>query len=109
MAAGIRYIPITLNSSGVASVEINAFGLVTSIRIERSSGSPVVTISDDVDTIVDGVTFSSDRTVYPRAANEDVDGVAIGTWSPFSVAGNVTIAITGGASNGTVNVRMKVL
>jgi len=109
----IQDFTITLNGSGAATQNILITGLVTSVRVERSSGTPTVTIADSVNTgttaLLNAVAFAADATYAPQMALYTNAGVATGLYGYFYFANWATVTITGGAAAGTVTLRIKTL
>lgn len=107
MAFGQHEVQITLNGSGAGSGILLLYGILSAIRVERSSGTPTVTISDGVDTILSGVAVASDTTYHPMAEAQNNAGTGQGQYQPYQLNGPVTITVTGGAAAGTVTVKAK--
>ncbi len=109
MSFGIHPVPITLDGAGAGSAIVTLYGLVSAIRVERNSGSPVVTVSDGIDIALSGVTVASDATYHPQAEIQNNAGVGQAQYQPIEYAGPVTITVTGGAAAGTVTVEIKMV
>jgi hypothetical protein len=108
MSAGIHYVKIDLNSSGAGSAILKVFGRVAAIRVKRNSGSPHITITDGVDTLLNDVTVASDTTYHPQVATTAADGTTATTFfTDFVLTGNTTLTIASGAASGNVEVWIK--
>ncbi len=85
---------------------VTAYGAVMAIKVKRSTGSPVITITDSMGIVVfSSVTVSSDTTYYPQALIQTVAGVnATALYTPFVVAGKLTITITSATNPSTIEV-----
>lgn len=109
MSWGYYELPIALDGSGVGSGTILLQGILAALRVERSSGSPVVTVSDSVDTVLNGVTVATNRTYHPHTEAENNAGTGQAQYIPFQFNGIVTVTVTGGAASGTVTLKFKVI
>lgn len=111
MPSGLQ--PKKLTVAGTtAEGTIDIHGFIMAVRVERSTGSPVVTIQETYGTkevILNGVTFAADRTESPTKEQEDNAGVGTGLRMPYYVTGQVTISVASGTDLSTVTVYIKVL
>jgi hypothetical protein len=100
-------IEVELDGSGAGEATFTLNGALLCYNLARSSGSPVVTITDGYATPVDGVAHAANGQFHPHAPVLDADGVA-GTTTTlylFTVAHDVTITVTSGdTTDGTVTV-----
>jgi hypothetical protein len=106
---GPVYLRVALNGSGAGTATRTINGLVFGVRIVPSGGTPDVTIADDVDTLLDSVSVSTDTTYHPQYAIQQNDGTAGTGYAPFQLAGTVTVTIASGEANGSVEIWIKVL
>jgi len=109
MPSGIVPITVELDGSGDGSAITTTHGVLMSLRVERSGGTPTVTISDGVDTIINAQDFASDASYSPVTAGVDNELSDAGQYGLYYLAGHTTVTVTGGASGGTVTVRFKLL
>jgi hypothetical protein len=98
---------VELNGSGAGSTVISLNGLLTTLNILRSSGSPVVTITDGIAKCLDAVTVAADGQYHPQAPIVTPANVDSGlkTFFQYSQAHDVTITVTSGdTTDGWVDV-----
>jgi hypothetical protein len=104
-----EHLQLTLNGSGAGSGTYNVFGAVAAVRVVRSAGSPVVTIADALDTVLNGVTVASNTTYHPQVATTTNDGTtATALYADYVLSGIVTVTVASGTAASVVDVYIKV-
>lgn len=108
MATYPKVIPLAA-TSGSAIIE-SVQGFVTAVRVERSAGTPTITLAETSGTqeaIIAAQAFAANATKTPQKEIEEPDGTATGLRMPFYVNGSLTVTITGATNPSTITIYVK--
>lgn len=101
---------ITLAATSGSGIIEAVHGVVSAIRVQRSAGTPTVTIAETggtQETLINAQSFAADATKNPQREIQNTSGTGTGLYTPFYVNGSLTVTITGATNPSTITIYVK--
>lgn len=96
-------------TSGTASIE-SVHGIVMAVRVERSTGTPTITIAETggtQETLINAQAFASNANKTPQKVIQDNAGTSTGLYTPYFLNGGLTVTWSGATNPSTITIYIK--